>query len=162
MTNYHSKWWRMTMWSLLVHTVIWDLSNFSFKRRYAKVTVLLAVAKCSVVQMHHYRWSYCFHLLSWWKQRYLRNVGAVITHCRTSHTRRQQSWWEQHISQDAISSPPWKHVFYKAFLIKLCVIGHCSLLFVFCLESTGQCRSFCISFHSSWYKSLSLVSGEQV
>jgi hypothetical protein len=59
------------------------------ERRWGKITVLLAVAQCSVAERHHYIWAYCLHLLHCWKQRYLWNVGAFLPDCPASHTRIQ-------------------------------------------------------------------------
>ena len=63
--------------------VVWDPSE-SRLRKMRKVTVLPAVAQCSLVERHHFRWAYCFYLLHWWKQSFPWKFGACLPDCTAS------------------------------------------------------------------------------
>jgi len=64
--------------------VVWDSSDFRLRKKMRKFTVLPAVAYCSLVERHHYRWAYCLYLLNWWKQRFLWKFGARLPDCTAS------------------------------------------------------------------------------
>ena len=92
-----------------------------------KVTVLPAVAQCSLVKRHHYRWAYCLFLLHWWKQRFLWKFGACLLDCR-AHKKTVMlkrisplSRCRKILSMITCSS--------QGTLIKVCVTLHCSMLF---------------------------------
>lgn len=53
--------------------------TWNWKRRWGKVTVLLTVAQCIVVDRHHYKYPLCLCLLHWWKHMFLWKFGVCKT-----------------------------------------------------------------------------------
>jgi len=143
------------MYSLSVHTVIWDPSDFRLRKKMRKVTVLPAVAYCSLVERHHYRWAYCLYLLHWWKQRFLWKFGARLPDCTASQ---EDSNAEENITsiKRCRKIPSMIACSSQGTLIKVCVMSHCSVLF--CVQlgkhtiteaSVDHCKLPCVASYTS-------------
>jgi len=91
--------------------VVWGPSEIRLRKKMRKFTVLPAVAQCSLVERHQYRWAYCLYLLQWWKQRFVSKFGACLPDCTDSQ---EDSNAEENITSIQLQEdPPHDNMFYK-------------------------------------------------